>query len=119
KRVLELEEEQQILIEEMASLSEGKTEYKILMSIPGIQKTTACRLIGELGDIRRFKNNKQLNAYVGIDIVRYQSGNVYYKDQINKCGNKRLCGILFFIIVSMLETKKLILVNNIYFTNTP
>jgi len=106
KRVLELEEEQQILIEEMALLSEGKTEYKILMSIPGIQKTTACRLIGELGDIRRFKNNKQLNAYVGIDIARYQSGNVHYKDQINKRGNKRLRGILFFMIVSMLGTKK-------------
>jgi len=106
KRVLELEEEQQLLIEEMALLSEDKTEYKILMSIPGIQKTTACRLIGELGDIRRFKSNKQVNAYVGIDIARYQSGNVHYKDHINKRGNKRLRGMLFFMIVSMLGTKK-------------
>jgi len=74
----------------MALLSEGKTEYKILVSIPDIQKTTACRLIGELGDIRRFKSNKQLNTYVGIDIARYQSGNVHYKYQINIRGNKRL-----------------------------
>lgn len=106
KRVLELEEEQRILIGEMALLSEDKIEYKVLMSIPGIQKTTACRLIGELGDIRRFNNNKQLNAYVGIDIARYQSGNVHYKDHINKRGNNKLRAMLFFMIVSMLGTKK-------------
>jgi len=105
KRVLELEEEQKILIEEMALLSEDKIEYKTLMSIPGIRKTTACRLIGEMGDVRRFKSNKQLNAYVGIDIARYQSGNIHYKDRINKRGNKRLRGILFFMIISMLGTK--------------
>lgn len=28
----------------------------------------------ELGDIRRFKNPKQMNAYAGIDIQRHQSG---------------------------------------------
>src|SRR5699024_10650020 len=74
--------------------------------IPGIQQTTACRLIGEMGDIRRFKSNKQLNAFVGIDIARYQSGNIHYKDHINKRGNKRLRGILFFMIVSMLGTSR-------------
>ena len=31
-------------------------------------------IIGEIGDIKRFKSNKQLNAFVGIDIKRYQSG---------------------------------------------
>jgi len=106
KRILELDEEQKSLIKEMVLLSENKTEYKTLMSIPGIQQTTACRLIGEMGDIRRFKNNKQLNAFVGIDIARYQSGNIHYKDHINKRGNKRLRGILFFMIVSMLGTSK-------------
>lgn len=106
KQILELEEEQRLIIKNMSELSEGREEYRILLSIPGIQATTACRLIGELGDLNRFKNNKQVNAYVGIDIVRYQSGNTQLKDRINKRGNKKLRSILYFMIVSMLSAKE-------------
>src|SRR5699024_4678623 len=106
KRVLELDEEQKNLIKEMVLLSENKAEYKTLMSIPGIQQTTACRLIGEMGDIRRFKSNKQLNAFVGIDIARYQSDNIHYKYHINIRVHKRLSRILFVMIVSILTTSR-------------
>ncbi|WP_425596641.1 transposase [Staphylococcus pseudintermedius] len=34
--------------------------------------------------IREFKTNKQLNAFVGIDIKRYQSGTSKSRDTINK-----------------------------------
>lgn len=86
-------------------MSEGKREYLVLRSIPGVGDTTACRLIGELGDIRRFKNTKQINAYVGIDIMRYQSGNTQYRDRINIRGNKKLRKILFFMICAMIMAK--------------
>ncbi|EJE28392.1 hypothetical protein HMPREF9974_02231, partial [Staphylococcus epidermidis NIH05005] len=33
--------------------------------------------------------NKQLNAFVGIDIKRYQSGHTHCRDTINKRGNKK------------------------------
>ena len=46
-------------------------------------------IIGEIGDIKRFKSNKQLNAFVGIDIKRYQSGHTHCRDTINKRGNKK------------------------------
>lgn len=105
-RVLQLDQEKKSIIEEMATLSEGRKEYEVLLSFPGIQKNTACRLIGEIGDISRFKNNKQVNAYVGIDVVRYQSGTIQHKDKINRRGNKRLRSILFFMVVSMLGSKK-------------
>lgn len=71
KRIAELKEKKEQLVKQMIELSEGKKEYKILRSFPGIGDTTAVRIIGELGDIRRFKNNKQLNAYVEIDIMTY------------------------------------------------
>ncbi|HHD7397461.1 TPA: transposase, partial [Staphylococcus pseudintermedius] len=38
---------------------------------------------------RIFKTNKQLNAFVGIDIKRYQSGTSKSRDTINKRGNKK------------------------------
>lgn len=105
RKILEFAEEQDWLIKEMVALSEGRKEYRVLISFPGIGEATACRLIGEIGDLNRFENHKQLNAYAGIDIVRYQSGNIQHKERINKRGNSRLRSILFFMIGSMLSAK--------------
>ncbi|WP_078594506.1 IS110 family transposase [Evansella clarkii] len=105
RRIADLMEKKVQLVKQMVTISEGRKEYKVLRSFPGIGDSTACRLIGELGDIRRFKNAKQLNAYAGIDIMRYQSGNMQYRDRINKRGNKKLWKLLFFMICSMLMAK--------------
>lgn len=91
---MDLLEKKTSLVYQMVELSEGQKEYHVFRSIPGIGDTTACRLIGKLGDIQRFKNAKQVNAYEGIDIMRYQSGNTQYRDRINKRGNKHLRKIL-------------------------
>lgn len=107
KRLAELKEKKEQLVHQMVEISKERTEYKILRSFPGIGDTTAVRIIGELGDIRRFKNNKQLNAYVGIDIMTYQSGNTRYQDRINKRGNKKLRKILFFMIKAMISLRKI------------
>lgn len=106
KRIADLKEKKEQLVKQMVELSEERSEYQVLMSFPGIGETTAVRIIGELGDIRRFKNHKQLNAYVGIDIMRYQSGKTHYQDRINKRGNKKLRKILFFMIKTMITLRK-------------
>ena len=92
-------EKKEELVKQMVAISEEEKNIIVFRSIPGIGDTTACRLIGELGDIRRFKNAKQLNAYAGIDIMRYQSGNTQYRDRINKRGNKNLRKILYFMVL--------------------
>lgn len=106
RRIADLMETKDKLVKQMVTMSEDKKEYKVLLSIPGIGDTTACRLIGELGDIRRFQNAKQINAYAGIDIMRYQSGNTQYRDRINKRGNKKLRKILYFMVCTMLMAKR-------------
>ena len=106
KRIADLKEKKEQLVQQMVALSKERREYQILMSFPGIGETTAVRLIGELGDIRRFKNHKQLNAYVGIDIMRYQSGQTLYKDKINKRGNNKLRKILFFMVKTMITLRQ-------------
>ncbi|RTX84564.1 transposase, partial [Mammaliicoccus fleurettii] len=68
------------LDKEMVELSQQLECFEVIRSIPGIGELTAAMIIGELGDITKFKSNKQLNAYVGIDIKRYQSGNTQYRD---------------------------------------
>lgn len=106
KRMTELNAKKARLVKQMDELSKDRKEYQILLSIPGIGKVTAGRIIGELGDINRFHNHKQLNAYVGIDMMRYQSGTIYKKDKINKRGNKNLRRILFYMIQTMLSWRK-------------
>ncbi|MBM7717698.1 transposase [Bacillus thermophilus] len=98
KRIADLREKKEELVKQMVELSQGRTEYHVLISFPGIGEATAVRIIGELGDIGRFKSHKQLNTYVGIDVMRYQLGNTYYKDKINKRGNNKLRKILFYMI---------------------
>ncbi|HDX9580813.1 TPA: IS110 family transposase, partial [Bacillus pseudomycoides] len=55
--------------------------------------------------ISRFDNHKQLNAYAGIDIRRFQSGTLFYKDKINKRGNSHLRKILYFTIQNMIRQR--------------
>ncbi|HHU6750032.1 TPA: transposase [Staphylococcus pseudintermedius] len=96
-------EEMKAFDQEMIDLAKNTTEFENIISIPGIGELTATLLIGELGDIRAFKTNKQLNAFVGIDIKRYQSGTSKRRDTINKRGNKKARRLLYLIIMNMLR----------------
>lgn len=62
--------------------------------------------VAEIGDVKRFENNKQLNTYTRIDIRRFQSGETFYKDKINKRGNKHLRKLPYRIIQNMIEIRR-------------
>lgn len=49
--------------------------FDYFLTIPGFGPKTAGLLIGEIGDINRFKSVKHLVAYFGLDPIVYQSGN--------------------------------------------
>jgi Transposase and inactivated derivatives len=106
KRYIALLRQREELIQQMVELSRKRKEYQVLIRIPGIGPNTAVRLIGEMGDLTRFDNHKQLNAYVGIDIRRFQSGTLFYKDKINKRGNSHLRKILYFTIQNMIRQRR-------------
>lgn len=90
-----LDKKKQIIIEKMSALSDKLSEFTSLTSIPGIGAVSANLLIAELGDIRRFKSSNQLNAYIGIDLRHYESGNFVADDRISKRGNKWSRKILY------------------------
>lgn len=50
-----------------------KLDTKIL-TIPGIGYTTAGLILGEIGDISRFKNAEHLVSFSGLDLEVYESG---------------------------------------------
>lgn len=64
------------------------------------------RLIGELGDIRRFGSSNKLNAFVGIDLRHYESGNYIASDQISKRGNHIARAVLYRAITNISSAAK-------------
>ncbi|MFB5253099.1 IS110 family transposase [Bacillus mycoides] len=106
RRYQELLHQKESCISKMVYVAEQRAEYDIVRSLPGIGPNTAVRLMAEIGDITRFNNNKQLNAFAGIDIRRFQSGKTFFKDKINKRGNKHLRKLLFLIIQNMIKQRR-------------
>ncbi len=47
-----------------------------------------------------------LNAFAGIDIRRFQSGKTFFRDKINKRGNKHLRKLLFLVIQNMIKQRR-------------
>ncbi|NQQ09912.1 IS110 family transposase [Streptococcus suis] len=95
QELLRLSERRKAVLDQMVELAQPLPEYDILLSIPGIAETTATSIIGELGDIRRFQSANQINAFIGIDLRHYESGNFLAKEHITKRGNPYARKILF------------------------
>ena len=95
QELLRLSERRQVVLNDMVALAQPLPEYDILRSIPGIAETTTTSIIGELGDIRRFQSTNQINAFIGIDLRHYESGNFLAKEHITKRGNPYARKILF------------------------
>ena len=98
QELLRLSERRRVVLNNMVALAQPLPEYDILRSIPGIAETTATSIIGELEDIRRFQSTNQINAFIGIDLRHYESGNFLAKEHITKRGNPYARKILFKFI---------------------
>ena len=79
------------ILTRMQKLAKTLPEYPVVRAMSGVGDTLAPRLIGEIGDVRRFKNGKSLVAYAGIDAPPYQSGKfVGTERHISKRGSSNL-----------------------------
>lgn len=103
RQLIDLTRKKEEVIKRMESIAQHLPEYGLYYSFPGIGKQTAAQLMGELGDISRFDNSNQLNAYVGIDIRRYHSGTYAGQDHINKRGNPIARKLLYFTVGNMIR----------------
>ena len=88
-------QEKDKIIAEMQHEAKSLPEYNILLSIPGFGVKTVTTLIGELGDIRRFHSSNAINAFIGIDLRHYESGEYVATDHISKRGDAVARKILF------------------------
>ncbi len=79
-------------------------EFVLLRSIPGIGAILASLILGEIGDISRFTNAKQLVAYCGMDPSVRQSGNyVGTKNRVTKRGSPFLRRSLYMVATTAIR----------------
>lgn len=73
-------------------ISETMNELNsVIMSVPGIGSINGAMILGEIGDIRRFKNSAKLLAFAGLDPTVCQSGKFTAKStKMSKRGSKML-----------------------------
>lgn len=87
--------QKQLILNQMVNLAQTLPEYTHLLSIPGLGEQTVTALLGELGDLRRFRSSNALNAFIGIDLPPADSGNYSAPRHISKRGSTVARKILF------------------------
>jgi transposase len=73
---------------------ETNPHAKLLCSMPGIATYSALIIVAEIGDIRRFKNSRQLTSFAGLNPKVSQSGERCFTGKISKQGDVHLRWIL-------------------------
>ncbi|MYL47145.1 IS110 family transposase [Virgibacillus halodenitrificans] len=106
RQLLHLLETKEQISNQMIEKAKNLKEFELLKSLPGVGVISAALFIGEIGDLSRFSKHKKVNAFIGIDIRRYQSGKYAGQDRINKRGNPKGRKILYLIIQNMIRQKK-------------
>lgn len=73
--------------EELARIGQGDRNVELLMSIPGINFYSALAILGEIGDVHRFKDKKSLYSYAGLVPRADNSGEMESKHRHVMRGN--------------------------------
>lgn len=106
EHLLQIEQRRKHILAYIKQIAPNPKDVQIYLSVPGIGKKTALRIYAELGDLRRFNNANQVDAFIGIDPGESQSGNTDKHLPITKHGNAIARKIMYRIITQMESAKK-------------
>lgn len=106
KSVREAELTLSLIISQMQEIASTLPEYSVVREMQGVGDVLSVRLIGEIGDVRRFRNGSSLVAFAGIDAPPYESGKfVGTNRNISKRGSSTLRKIGYEIMHSLKVSK--------------
>lgn len=78
------------------AIDELMEPFDFIKSVPGIANTTGAMILGEIGDINRFKSASSLLAFAGLDPSVFESGEFKSnKSRISKRGSAYLRSAIF------------------------
>lgn len=106
RRIEALEEEKRVLEEELeqATKRSNAHELSLLTSIPGLGVRTACLLLAELGEMRRFTSARSLVAFAGLTPARFESGSsIARRSIISRMGSSHVRRILYMPCLSAIR----------------
>ncbi len=92
------------LTEQMKECLHEIPNARLLLEIKGLGVLAVAIIVSELGDIRRFKDPRQLIKYAGLNLRENSSGKHKGKTTISKRGRRRLRYGLFQAMILMLAT---------------
>lgn len=95
------EELEERLKEEMKE--RRREEWEVLSEIKGIGEKGSARILGAIGEVRRFKNGRKLVAYLGLDPQQYESGRYKGESRISKRGNRWVRRLLYNLCFSLMR----------------
>ena len=87
ERLTAIREEIQLSADKLLSIN---PDYELLQSLPSVGPVIALTILGETGDMRRFKHHRQYLKFCGFDLATHQSGKYKSKASLSKRGNARL-----------------------------
>jgi len=91
----QIAETEQMIGDHLDQHPDLKEQADLLDSIPGVGLTTAAHFLAEVGDVRRFKDVRELVAFVGLNPMQHQSGKRSATHGISRMGGSRLRAALF------------------------
>ena len=100
-----LGEQTKVLKREIEQTYHELDEDGVLTSICGIGEFTAAVILGEIGDIMKFRNSAGFSSYCGVVPGRNDTGDTYRQGQkMTKQGNHHLRRVLFLAALSGIRT---------------
>jgi transposase len=90
----QMRREEKRLYKQLFYMARRQADIKLLMSCPGVGPLVATAFVATIDDPKRFKNSKQLAAYLGLVPSLYQSGETEYRGRITKNGDALLRRLL-------------------------
>jgi Transposase and inactivated derivatives len=77
-----------------------------LLDIKGVGLIAAATFVGEVGDIRRFQDPRQIQKLAGFNLVENSSGKHKGKSRISRRGRRKLRHGLFMAMITILATNQ-------------
>ena len=80
----------------LAAEAELQRQFHLLVTVPGIARTSALQILGELATLPADRDIRQWVAYAGLDPTEYRSGaSVHRQSRLSRDGNRHLRSALY------------------------
>jgi transposase len=87
------------------SSEELKRDVELLTTLPGVGWIVALTILGELGDLRRYRRSRQVAAAAGLAPCNHQSGETHRPARIDRNGSGELRAMLYLTALTVCRSQ--------------